>query len=82
MSDVALVTDDDLARARLEPGFRHQLMAESLELLLSELNKLRTRADADPMSVRQMREGAELAVKLAELLQRVHSAPPLSGRAS
>jgi len=71
MSDAALVTDADLARARLDPAFRHRLVAESLDLLLSELRRMRTRPPADSASVRQLREGADLAVKLAELLQRV-----------
>jgi len=75
MSDPALVTDDDLARARLDPAFRHRLVADCLHLLLSELNKLRARtgAGADPNSARQIREGVDLAVRLAELLQRVDS---------
>jgi len=70
MSDVAHVTDDDLARAKLDPAFRQQLVADSLELLLSELNKLRAQPGADK-NASQIREGVELAVKLAELLQRV-----------
>jgi hypothetical protein len=70
MGDAALVTDADLARARLDPAFRHRLVAESLDLLLSELRKMRTRPGADD---RQIREGAHLAVKLAELLQRVEA---------
>jgi hypothetical protein len=68
MSD--LVTDTDLARARQDPAFRHRLVAESLERLLSELNRLRAQSTADPTSIRQMREAVALAVKLAELLQR------------
>ena len=71
MSDPALVTDDDLARARLDPAFRHRLVADCLHLLLSELNKLRARTGADHNSARQIREGVDLAVRLAELLQRV-----------
>ena len=73
MSDPALVTDDDLARARLDPAFRHRLVADCLHLLLSELNKLPARTGADPNSARQIREGVDLAVRLAELLQRVDS---------
>ena len=30
MSEAALVTDDDLARARVDPAFRHQLVADNL----------------------------------------------------
>src|SRR5262249_42109876 len=48
MSAPALVTDDDLARARLDPAFRHRLV---------ELNKLRARTGADPNRAGQIREG-------------------------
>ena len=73
MREATLVSDDDLLRARLDPAFRHKIVAESLDLLLSELNKLRS-ASADPKTARQIREGVDLAVKLAELLQRVAAA--------
>jgi hypothetical protein len=71
MNDVALVTDDDLARARQDPAYRQQLVADSLELLLLELNRLRAQSGANRLNADQIREGGELAVKLAELLQRV-----------
>ncbi len=45
MRAIALVTDADLARARDEPEFRHRLLAENLDLLLRELNKLRSLRD-------------------------------------
>jgi hypothetical protein len=70
MSRVALVSDSDLARARSDPAFRHQLVADSLELLLGELNKLRNR-EANAKNARQIREGVDLAVQLAEMLQRI-----------
>jgi hypothetical protein len=66
MSD--LVTDEDLARARSDPEFRHQLMADNLERLLKALNEMRQSNSASPEAARQMREGADLAVKLADLL--------------
>ena len=40
-------------------------------MLLSQLNRLRTQDDSKPETARHIREGANLAVKLAELLQRV-----------
>jgi len=43
MSD--LVTEDDLARARTDPEFRQQLMADSLERLLEALNEARRASD-------------------------------------
>jgi hypothetical protein len=67
MSD--LVTEDDLARARSDPDFRQQLMAQNLERLLDALNKMREVEDATPRAARQIREGVALAVKLADRLQ-------------
>jgi hypothetical protein len=67
MSD--LVSEEDLARARTDAAFRQQLMAESLEKLLEKLNKLRRSSDIKPDAARQIREGVDLAVKLADRLQ-------------
>jgi hypothetical protein len=67
MSDLA--TEDDLARARSDPDFRQQLMAENLERLLEALNKMRRSTDIKPDAARQIREGVDLAVKLADRLQ-------------
>jgi uncharacterized membrane protein YgcG len=74
MSRYAVVTDADLLRARQDPAFRHQLLAGNLEFLLEELNRLR-RAGPDPKRKRQIKEGVELAVKLADLLQRMAPRP-------
>jgi hypothetical protein len=65
-----IVTEADLARARQDPAFRHQLVADNLDLLLRELNKLR-RSATDATRARQIREGVDLAVRLADLLQRI-----------
>ena len=65
-----MVTADDLARARKDPAFRQQLMAENLDLLLEALNRMRRASSNTPESARQMREGVDLAVKLADRLQR------------
>jgi hypothetical protein len=70
MSETAIVTDDDLARARQDPAFRHQLVADSLEMLLRELNRLRS-TKSNAARARQIREGVELAVRLADLLKRI-----------
>jgi hypothetical protein len=75
MSEIALVSDADLARARQDAGFRHQLVASNLELLLGKLNKLRSE-EPDPARARQIREGVQLAVKLADLLQKVGTQIP------
>ncbi len=72
MDESSLVTESDLARARHDQDFRQRLLTESLELLLGELNKLQRAAPNDARA-HQVREGVELAVKLADLVRR--SAP-------
>jgi len=65
----ALVSEEDLARARTDDAFRQRLMAESLDRLLALLNDMRRRTDTNPERARQIREGVDLAVKLADRLQ-------------
>ena len=65
-----LVTEDELQRARSDPEFRHQLLAHNLERLLEALNDMRKGpAGKSPDTARQIREGVDLAVKLADRLQ-------------
>lgn len=78
-----VVTDEELAQARHDPGFRLQLIATNLDHLLTALAKLRASENsADPVSARQIREGVQLAVKLAEILQRAGGDPPTSQQRS
>jgi hypothetical protein len=70
MAEFAMVTEDELERARREPEFRRKLLADSLEVLLATLNRMRNSQQAsDPAFAGQIREGVELAVKLADRLQ-------------
>jgi hypothetical protein len=64
-----LVTDQDLARARGDAAFRQQFLQDNLERLLEALKALRNTADPSPQAGRQIREGVNLAVKLADRLQ-------------
>ncbi|HET7850820.1 MAG TPA: hypothetical protein VFL51_17355 [Pseudolabrys sp.] len=64
-----LVTEDDLARARRDAAFRHRLLIENLDRLLDALNRLRKTGEISPAHARQIREGVDLAVKLADRLQ-------------
>jgi hypothetical protein len=74
MSD--LVSEDDLERARRDPEFRQQLLADNLERLLQALNDMRKVPDNNgPDTARQIREGVDLAVKLAERLQQAPRGP-------
>jgi hypothetical protein len=69
MREYHAVTDADLERARQDGAFRHQMIVEHLDRLLLELNRLRNAsANVDKTSARQMREGAQLAARLADLL--------------
>lgn len=67
MSD--LVTEQDLARARGDAAFRQQFLQDNLERLLEALKLLRNSAEPSPEAGRQIREGVDLAVKLADRLQ-------------
>lgn len=65
-----LVTDDDLARARRDPAFRQKLMADNLDRLLDALERMRkSNPNPNAQGARQIREGVDLAVKLADRLQ-------------
>jgi hypothetical protein len=64
-----LVSEQDLARARSDAAFRQQLMAGNLERLLQALKQMHKADDPSPQTARQLREGVELAVKLADRLQ-------------
>jgi len=63
------VSEHDLTRARGDAAFRQRLMADSLERLLETLRRMRKADDPSPQTVRQMREGVDLAVQLADRLQ-------------
>ncbi|KQZ01288.1 hypothetical protein ASD45_10815 [Pseudolabrys sp. Root1462] len=68
---VDLVTEDDIERARNDPGFRQELLAKNLEQLLAALNTMRrNNGDRDPLGAKQIREGVDLAVQLAGRLQK------------
>jgi len=70
MSRLFPITDDDLARARLDPAYRQKLLTVSLDALLASMKRLRGTAMApSDANTKQLREGAELAVRLAELIQ-------------
>ena len=72
-----LVSSEDIVRARHDPAFRQQLLAVNLERLLHALNLMRRIESKNPKTDRQMREGVDLAVKLADRLQEmgVHPGP-------
>jgi len=70
-----LVTEDDLARARTDAAFRQQLFVDNLERLLEALKVMRKTNAPTPEAARQIREGVDLAVKLADRLQAASQDP-------
>ncbi|MBV9348912.1 MAG: hypothetical protein JOZ70_02215 [Pseudolabrys sp.] len=63
-----LLSEDDLARARQDPVFRQRFYADHLDRLLDKLNEMRKQGESDPLRAKQIKEGVELAVKLADRL--------------
>jgi hypothetical protein len=65
-----LVSEDDIARARSDPAFRQQFLAQNLDRLLEALEMMRHTGNQDADTARLIKEGADLALKLADRLQR------------
>ena len=65
-----VVTEADLARARNDAQFRQEMLTYSLEVLLAALKRAQ-RGELQPETADQMKEGASLAVQLADRLQRL-----------
>ena len=71
MSDIVTVTDADLERARHDPDFRRKLLTDSFERLIARLEAMNeSPGEPDSREARHGREGLDLAVKLANILQR------------
>ncbi len=69
MGRYAPVTEDELARARHDPAFRQRLLGQNMEALLAGIKRLRRAQAPTGEETKQIREGVELAVRLAELIQ-------------
>ena len=64
-----LVTENELAQARNDPVFRQQVLVRNLARLLEALKMMRRSNSQDPETELQIKEGANLAVKIADRLQ-------------
>jgi hypothetical protein len=67
MNKFAPVSDNELIRARTDPEFRQRLLSENMEVLLAGLKQARNSPAG--AGAEQIREGVQLAVRLAELIQ-------------
>jgi hypothetical protein len=64
------VSEADIAQARIDPRAKQVLLAKALEQLLATLyRKQRDPAHSDPDSLRQLRAGAMMAAKVADLIR-------------
>lgn len=68
------MTEADLERARQDPEYRQELMAQGLEALIEALNRMH-RGEPGPESARLISEGTSLALALADRLQRTIMLP-------
>jgi hypothetical protein len=65
----SIASDADILRSREDPRLRQVLLARSLEQLLSSLHRMRATSAHAPADVRRMREGALMAVELADRIR-------------
>lgn len=67
-----LVSEAEIARSRADPRFRQVLLARSLEQLLGSLHRMQhSPASLGPAGARHLREGALMAVQLADRIRAI-----------
>jgi hypothetical protein len=70
--DQAVITDADITRSRADPRFKQILLAKVLEQLLGTLHRLQRSSDgSDAAAVQHLRDGALMAVKLADIIRAI-----------
>jgi hypothetical protein len=66
------ISDADIARSRNDPRFKQVLLANALEHLLAMLYRMQhDPAHSDAASQRELRNGAMMAVELADLIRQL-----------
>ena len=65
------ISDEDIARSREDPRFKQVLLAKSLEQLLGTLHRMQNAAQTGPDVARELREGALVAVQLADRIRAI-----------
>jgi hypothetical protein len=68
--DQCPISDADIARSREDPRFKQVLLARSLEQLLGSLHRLQHASSLAPGTALHLRQGALIAVELAD---RIHA---------
>jgi hypothetical protein len=68
----SLITNQDVERSRADPRFKQVLLAKVLEQLLAALYRLQhAPPNAQAAAARDLREGALMAVQLADLIRSI-----------
>ena len=65
------ISEADIARSRADQRFKQVLLAKSLEQLLDMLYRLNHTDRLRPADAQSMREGAEMAAQLADLIHAI-----------
>ena len=70
--DHLAITEAEIARSREDARFKQVLLARMLEQLLAALHRLQNNpAGAEELGARELREGALMAVQLADLIRSI-----------
>jgi hypothetical protein len=71
MKKFVAATEEDICRARHDPAFRQQLLTTNLDQLLTLLQRLKQANEQHRTTrgTRQLREGAQLAARLADIIR-------------
>ena len=69
--NMGAISDADIARSREDPRFKQVLLAKSLEQLLSSMHRMQSAAELGPEVARELREGALVAVELADRIRAI-----------
>ena len=73
------ITEADIARSRSDPRFKQVLLAKVLEQLLGTLYRLQHDPKQDETGARGLREGALMAVQLADLIRSIDDRLSVAG---
>ena len=66
------ITESEIVRSREDPRFKQVLLARSLEQLLSSMHRMQHAAGRlRPAEEKHLREGALMAVRLADMIRAI-----------
>jgi hypothetical protein len=75
MGEFIPITDETLEKARSDSHFRQKMVSGHLERLMAAMNRAKEKAKSDPVTSTSLQEGAQLAVKLTEILHAIGVKP-------